>query len=193
MPNVSRVVRATKHRLERWRSARREARAVWRKVWVVYSGVAALACGASACGAPARDADAGNSPATAATGSMHEGAAARTLDVAPAASVAAAAHSFGTELGFRSPQRLDEHFAKHGGEFGGITREEYLRQAQALRDAPVSPSLLEVRRDDGVVSRFDRRTGAFLAFDADGIIRTFFRPNDGEAYFRRQARRRPNP
>jgi pyocin large subunit-like protein len=42
------------------------------------------------------------------------------------------------------------------------------------------------------VSRFDRGSGGFVAFDADGIIRTYFRPNDGEAYFRRQARRRPD-
>jgi pyocin large subunit-like protein len=52
--------------------------------------------------------------------------------------------------------------------------------------------VLEIRRpSDGVVSRFDRRSGAFLAFDSDGTIRTFFRPNDGESYFRRQARRAP--
>ena len=49
--------------------------------------------------------------------------------------------------------------------------------------------LLEEVRDDGRITRFDRTSGAFLAFDRDGIIRTFFRPNDGEAYFRRQAER----
>ncbi len=69
---------------------------------------------------------------------------------------------------------------------------EYLRRAQMLRDAPVGDGVLEVRRPDGTRSRFDRATGAFIAFDGDGTIRTFFRPNDGEAYFRRQARRRSN-
>jgi pyocin large subunit-like protein len=94
-------------------------------------------------------------------------------------------------IGFRTSTQLDEHFARHGGEFGNISRADYLRRAQALRDAPAGGDVLEIRRIDGVVSRFDRATGAFIAFDTDGTIRTFFRPNDGEAYFRRQARRRP--
>ena len=96
--------------------------------------------------------------------------------------------------GFRTQHLLDEHFAKHGGEFGGISESEYLRMAQSLRDAPVGGDVLEiVRPDDGVVSRFDKRSGAFLAFDRDGTIRTFFKPNDGERYFRRQATRPPSP
>ena len=92
-------------------------------------------------------------------------------------------------VGFHSRAQLDEHFQKHGGEFGRITRAEYLREAQRLRDAPVGGTIEEIRRDDGTVSRFDRSTGAFLAFNRDGTIRTFFKPNDGEAYFRRQASR----
>jgi pyocin large subunit-like protein len=94
------------------------------------------------------------------------------------------------DVGFRSRQRLGEHFARHGAEFGHVSRDEYLRRAQTLRDTLVGGDILELRRDDGTVSRFDRKSGAFVAFDADGTIRTFFRPNDGEAYFQRQARRR---
>nr|MCU0635243.1 hypothetical protein [Gemmatimonadaceae bacterium] len=77
---------------------------------------------------------------------------------------------------------------------GRITIDEYLRRAQQLRDRPLSDDVLElVRPADGVVSRFERSSGAFLAFNRDYTIRTFFKPNDGEAYFRRQARRRPQP
>lgn len=93
------------------------------------------------------------------------------------------------EIGFHSRQQLDAHFAKHGAEFGDVNRQEYLREAQLLRDAPVGGSVEEIKRPDGTVSRFDRASGAFIAFDADGTIRTFFKPNDGEAYFRRQALR----
>ncbi len=96
-------------------------------------------------------------------------------------------------IGFRTHRNLEEHFAKHGAEFGGETIEQYLAMAQALRDAPVGGDVEEiVRPSDGVVSRFDRKSGAFMAFDGDGTIRTFFRPNDGESYFRRQAKRSPN-
>jgi pyocin large subunit-like protein len=49
--------------------------------------------------------------------------------------------------------------------------------------------VLELVRADGVITRFDRASGAFLAFEQDGVIRTFFIPNAGERYFRRQAKR----
>ena len=105
------------------------------------------------------------------------------------ASRAAASDRSGSPAGFRDRAHLVEHFRNHGGEFGGIGIDEYLRRAQALRDAPVGNGVLEAVRADGVVTRFDRTTGCFGAYGPDGTIRTFFRPNDGEAYFRRQARR----
>jgi len=104
---------------------------------------------------------------------------------------AAAPHGFGAGVGFRSPERLREHFEKHGAEFRGADEGEYLALAQALRDASVGNNVLESIRSDGVVSRFDRASGTFVAFDADGVLRTCFKPNDGERYFERQAKRRP--
>jgi hypothetical protein len=92
-------------------------------------------------------------------------------------------------VGFADARRLDEHFEKHGGEFGRITKQDYLRQAQLLRDAKVGDPILETVRNDGVTTRFDRQTGAFIAFNPNGIIRTFFKPNAGESYYRRQAQR----
>ena len=91
--------------------------------------------------------------------------------------------------GFRSRQQFDEHFHKHGREFGAITQDEYLRLAQALRDAPVGGPILEAVKPGGVISRFDRRKSYFGAYNPDRTIRTFFIPNDGERYFRRQATR----
>lgn len=92
--------------------------------------------------------------------------------------------------GFRSRAQLNEHYQKHGGEFGNISKAEYLTLAQALRDAPAGGPILEAVRADGVISRFDRRHGYFGAFNPDRTIRTFFIPTDGERYFRRQARTR---
>jgi len=93
-------------------------------------------------------------------------------------------------VGFASRQKLLDHFKKHGQEFGSINMEEYLRQAQELRDRPAGKNVLETVRPDGVISRFDRTSGAFIAYHPDGVIRTFFKPNDGEAYFWRQSRRK---
>lgn len=91
--------------------------------------------------------------------------------------------------GFRSRKQFDEHYAKHGREFGNISQSEYLRLAQELRDAPAGGPVLEIVKSDGVITRFDKRSGAFGAYNRDRTIRTFFKPNDGERYFRRQAQR----
>jgi len=99
------------------------------------------------------------------------------------------ARGWGAGVGFADQRRLDEHFAKHGAEFGRITKQDYLRQAQLLRDAKAGGPVLEAVRRDGVVTRYDKQTGAFIAFNANGVIRTFFKPNDGERYWRRQAER----
>jgi hypothetical protein len=92
--------------------------------------------------------------------------------------------------GFRSAAQLDEHFQKHGAEFGHITKLQYLALAQELRDAPAGGPILEARRPNGQFSKFDKRHGYFGAYNLDRTIRTFFIPNDGERYFWRQARRR---
>ncbi len=111
--------------------------------------------------------------------------------VTPAVVPTAAAPSAVTrpDIGFRDRSHLEEHFQKHGAEFGRISLEEYLRAAQTLRDRPAGGDILESVRADGVVTRYDRGTGAFLACDRSGVIRTFFRPNDGEAYYQRQLKR----
>jgi hypothetical protein len=90
-------------------------------------------------------------------------------------------------IGFRSRTKLEQHFEKHGREFGNVTLDEYLAMAQDLRDAPLSDRVVEANQVGGTISRFDRKTGAFTAFDRDLTIRTFFKPNGGEDYFRRAA------
>jgi hypothetical protein len=94
-----------------------------------------------------------------------------------------------TEIGFRSRRNLEEHYQKHGREFGSISQAEYLQQAQTLRDRAAGGDILEAVRADGVSTRYDRQAGTFLAFNKDLTIRTFFKPNDGERYFKRQQNR----
>lgn len=111
-------------------------------------------------------------------------------DPAPgAATKPAAPAAVDARVGFTSERALDEHWRKHGREFGDVTRAQYLRLAQLLRDAPLGGPVREKRRSDGVITRFDTRSGAFVAFHQDRTIRTFFAPNDGLQYFERQAER----
>ena len=91
--------------------------------------------------------------------------------------------------GFRSRAQFNEHYQKHGAEFGHISQAEYLRLAQELRDAPPRGPILQAVQRTGVITKFDTVRGYFVAYNPDGTIRTFFIPVDGERYFRRQARR----
>ena len=107
----------------------------------------------------------------------------------PGSAASSAASIIHPEIGFSDAAHLAEHFQKHGWEFGGITEAEDLHRAQTLRDRPAGGPVREAVRRDGVVTRFDRSEGEFLAFDRDLTIRTYFRPNDGKAYFDRQLKR----
>ena len=88
--------------------------------------------------------------------------------------------------GFRTRHLLEEAFAKYGHDFGNISQEQYLKMAQQLRDARSGRNILEMPRREGGGMRFDRRSGAFVAWNADRTIRLFFMPKDGERYFHRQ-------
>ena len=59
--------------------------------------------------------------------------------------------------GFRSARQFEEHYQKHGSEFGNISKSDYQRLAQELRDAPVGGPILEAIKPGGVITRFDRR------------------------------------
>ena len=129
-------------------------------------------------------------PAEVVTG-LPAGAPVESTTVVPPA--AGAARITRPNLGFHSARDLTEHYVKHAAEFGNISKREYLERAQFLRDRPAGGDILEQVRADGVITRFDRASGDFLAVNPDGVIRTYFRPNDGEAYFQRQARRGSTP
>jgi pyocin large subunit-like protein len=142
----------------------------------------ALLLGGCEAGSVPRDAPAAPPPASA--------PAAAPAPVAPATAAPTAPQAEAREsVGFRTPRALAEHYDKHGAEFRAASPRQYLALAQALRDRPAGGTVLEIVRDDGVITRFDRASGAFIAFERDGVIRTFFIPNDGERYFQRQAKR----
>jgi pyocin large subunit-like protein len=94
--------------------------------------------------------------------------------------------------GFRTHHQLEEHYAKHGHEFGNVTQEQYLQMAQQLRDSRPGRNILVAKRARGV-AKFDKRNGWFVAYDSDGTIRTFFIPNNGLRYFEMQAKNHASP
>ncbi len=87
---------------------------------------------------------------------------------------------------FRSQKLFDDHYKKHGSEFGDITQEEYLRLANELLNSDSETVLHKTEAEDGDDVFFDTETGYFLVLSTDGYIRTFFIPNDGIKYYERQ-------
>jgi len=86
---------------------------------------------------------------------------------------------------FRNKTRYDEHYEKHGNEFGKITKEEYLQLANDLINS-TSDRVLHKYSEDGDYMYFDQDTGYFLVLSEDGYIRTFFIPRAGINYWNRQ-------
>ena len=86
---------------------------------------------------------------------------------------------------FRNKQRYDEHYEKHGAEFGNITKEQYLELANQLINS-TSDRVLHKYSEDGDYMYFDQDTNYFLVLSEDGYIRTFFIPSAGIKYWNRQ-------
>lgn len=91
-------------------------------------------------------------------------------------------------LNFRSEERLEEHYQEHvveNGEFGDISMEDYLQGARMLFSE--TPAEVQIKQEeDGDWLYYDVVTNEFGVLSADGYIRTFFKPSDGQAYFERQ-------
>ena len=85
---------------------------------------------------------------------------------------------------FRSEQLLEEHYEKHGKEMGYASAEEYLAGANAAIHR--SDVLQKKEKEDGDDVYYVEATNDLVIVSTDGYIRTYFRPEDGIAYYNRQ-------
>lgn len=92
------------------------------------------------------------------------------------------------EYHFRSKKLLNEHFAKHGGEFDGdfnySSPKDYEKGASDVINNKEALHKTEAEDGDGVYYIED--TNEFVILSTDGYIRTYFRPNGGKSYYDRQ-------
>ena len=98
-----------------------------------------------------------------------------------------------------APGKALEHYQKHvlgvlnngASKLGGADMPEFLDQgdyvagAQDLLDGEPGDGVLEGVRANNDILRYDTNTGSFGVKTVTGVIKTFFRPDGGEAYFRR--------
>lgn len=85
---------------------------------------------------------------------------------------------------FRKAEYLQEHFERHGAEFGYASADEYLAGANRVVASPEVLHKLEAEDGDDVY--YLESTNEFVIVSTDGYLRTYFKPDDGKAYFDRQ-------
>ncbi len=82
-----------------------------------------------------------------------------------------------------APGRWLPHFEKHAGEFGYRTPVEYLRGA---RDLVAREGVQTFTRTSGDKLFYDAARNEFAVVKPDGVLRTYFRPQNGSEYWRIQ-------
>ena len=87
-------------------------------------------------------------------------------------------------VSFRNADLLNQHYDKHGRMMGYANAEAYEAAARNVVNNPASLHKLEAEDNDDVY--YLESTNDFVIVSTDGYIRTYFRPNDGKAYFDRQ-------
>ena len=87
-----------------------------------------------------------------------------------------------SHLAFRTEDRLQQHFEKHGQETGCTTAEEYLAAANAVVTNPAA--LHKLQAEDGDDLYFLESTGEFVVVSPAGYIRTYYLTD--RDYFERQ-------
>ncbi len=81
----------------------------------------------------------------------------------------------GTKDSWGNLNTLDDHFARHGADFGATSADDYARQASGLLQQP--GTLTKTDPKTGVIRVYDPATEAFGAYNPTGTTRTFYRPD----------------
>lgn len=88
------------------------------------------------------------------------------------------------EIRFRNDKLLEEHYEKHGVSMGFDTAEDY--EQAACYVVTNKSALHKTESEDGDDVYYLEDTNEFVIVSTDGYIRTYFMPEDGIDYFKRQ-------
>ena len=87
------------------------------------------------------------------------------------------AKATGSGARFADQAKLDDHFARHGSDFGAKTTLEYQAQADRFLTASKPAGVLEKTRPNGDVVRYNPSTDEFGVVSSGGSIRTYYKPD----------------
>ncbi|MFA7238004.1 MAG: RHS repeat-associated core domain-containing protein [Phycisphaeraceae bacterium] len=83
----------------------------------------------------------------------------------------------GTGAKFADNAKLDDHFQRHGADFGAKTAAEYQGKADTFLTGSRGQGVLEKVRPNGDVIRYNPATEEFGVVSKNGAIRTYYRPD----------------
>jgi pyocin large subunit-like protein len=93
-----------------------------------------------------------------------------------ASSDTAGADAAGQNRGWGNPSTLEDHFARHGADFGAPNEQAYVDLAD---DFYASRAQYLTKTDaDGVIRVYDPSSNTFGSYNPDGSIKTFFKPTN---------------
>ena len=95
----------------------------------------------------------------------------------------AASYDDMTNISKQLKEKLKEHYEKHGKAMGFASAEEYLAAANAV--ILNEEALHKTQKDEDDVYYLEE-TNDFVVVSPQGYLRTYFRPEDGIKYYRRQ-------
>lgn len=76
-----------------------------------------------------------------------------------------------------SMRSLQDHFERHGRDFGAKDADDYAKRAWLFLQRARSEGLPAKRDSDGVLRVYDPATRSFGAYNRDGTTRTYFKPS----------------
>lgn len=87
------------------------------------------------------------------------------------------AKGIGSGARFADKSKLDDHFARHGSDFGAKNALEYQAQADKFLTASKPAGVLEKTRANGDIVRYNPGTDEFGVVSSGGSIRTYYKPD----------------
>jgi RHS repeat-associated protein len=97
-------------------------------------------------------------------------------DPSPSAAEGGSELALSSSESWGNPATLEDHFLRHGADFGATSAEDYASQASSFLQRGLRGGA-EVKVDSrGVIRVYDPETNTFGAYNADGTTRTFYKP-----------------
>jgi hypothetical protein len=91
--------------------------------------------------------------------------------------------------GFAKKRNLNKHYADHGKQYPGLTKQQYQQKALDLVRSPVGGDVIGYKSRDGAIVRYNTATNDFVKAYSTGIA-TMYKPDDGLAYYERDKKKK---